>query len=64
MTTPTITEVRLPAKALPRILVTGAGGGVGGIGPGVVSLLRQRDLPVRALVHRQDERADALRALG
>lgn len=64
MTTPTVSEVRLPAEALPRILVTGAGGGVGGIGRGVVSLLRQRDLPVRALVHRQDERADALRALG
>jgi NADPH:quinone reductase-like Zn-dependent oxidoreductase len=39
-------------------------GGVGGIGRAVVGLLRQRDVPVRALVHRQDERAEALRALG
>jgi uncharacterized protein YbjT (DUF2867 family) len=29
-----------------------------------VSLLRQRDLPVRAFVHRDDERTEALRALG
>jgi uncharacterized protein YbjT (DUF2867 family) len=48
----------------PRILVTGAGGGVGGVGRAVVSLLRQRDLPVRAFVHREDERAEALRVLG
>ena len=47
-----------------RILVTGAGGGVGGVGRGVVSLLRARDLPVRAFVHHQDERAEALAALG
>ena len=30
----------------------------------VVETLRRRDLPVRALVRREDERADALRALG
>jgi uncharacterized protein YbjT (DUF2867 family) len=30
----------------------------------VVEMLRQRDLPVRALVRREDDRADALRALG
>ena len=30
----------------------------------VVEALRRRDLPVRALVRREDERADALRALG
>jgi Predicted nucleoside-diphosphate-sugar epimerases len=46
------------------ILVTGAGGGVGGVGRTVVALLRERELPVRAMVHRDDERADALRALG
>jgi uncharacterized protein YbjT (DUF2867 family) len=45
-------------------LVTGAGGGVGGVGRRVVSLLRERDLPVRAFVHRDDDRAEALRALG
>jgi len=47
-----------------HILVTGAGGGVGGVGRSVVSLLREHDLPVRAFVHHDDERADALRALG
>jgi uncharacterized protein YbjT (DUF2867 family) len=46
------------------ILVTGAGGGVGSVGGRVVRLLRERDLPVRAMVHRDDERADALRTLG
>ena len=49
------------------ILVTGAGGGVGSVGPMVVTLLRERDLPVRAMVyseHKNDERADALRFLG
>src|SRR5919199_1123977 len=46
------------------ILVTGAAGRVGGVGGAVVELLRQRDLPVRALVRREDERADALRAAG
>src|SRR5262245_5783161 len=45
------------------ILVTGAAGRVGGVGRMVVELLRQRALPVRALVRRADERADALRAL-
>jgi uncharacterized protein YbjT (DUF2867 family) len=50
----------------PLILVTGAGGSAGGVGLGnkVVALLRQRDLAVRAMVHHDDERADALRALG
>ena len=46
------------------ILVTGAAGRVGGIGRDVVEILRGRDLPVRALVHGEDERAEALRALG
>jgi len=46
------------------ILVTGAAGRVGGVGRMVVEALRRRDLPVRALVRREDERADALRALG
>src|SRR4051812_23845824 len=43
------------------VLVTGAAGGVGRT---VVELLREGDMPVRAMVHRQDERADALRSLG
>ena len=46
------------------ILVTGAGGAVGGVGTKLVALLRQRGRAVRAMVHHDDERADALRALG
>ncbi len=46
------------------ILVTGAAGRVGAVGRTIVDLLRQRGLPVRALVHREDQRADALRATG
>jgi len=46
------------------ILVTGAGGGVGSVGPKVVTLLREWHLPVRAMVYRDDERADALRSQG
>ncbi len=46
------------------ILVTGAAGRVGGVGRTVVELLRQRNLPVRAFVRREDERANALRAIG
>jgi uncharacterized protein YbjT (DUF2867 family) len=46
------------------ILVTGAGGGIGGVGGKVVAVLRQRGQAVRAMVHHDDERADALRALG
>src|SRR5262249_3507505 len=46
------------------ILVTGAAGRVGGVGGAVVEALRRRDLPVRALVRREDERAAALLATG
>ena len=46
------------------ILITGAAAGVGGVGAAIVEKLRQQDLPVRALVHREDERAEALRATG
>ena len=46
------------------ILVTGAGGGIGGVGRKVVALLRERGLNVRAMAHHDDDRADALRALG
>jgi NAD(P)H dehydrogenase (quinone) len=46
------------------VLVTGAAGGVGGVGAAIVEKLRQRGLPVRAMVHREDERAEALRATG
>ncbi|MGH3387644.1 MAG: NAD(P)H-binding protein [Actinomadura sp.] len=46
------------------VLVTGAGGGVGGVGRTIVRLLCERGLSVRAMVHHDDGRADALRALG
>jgi NAD(P)H dehydrogenase (quinone) len=46
------------------ILVTGAAGRVGAVGRTVVELLRRRSLPVRAFVHREDERADTLRKTG
>lgn len=47
--------------AHPRILVTGATGKTGGA---VVAQLRERDWPVRALVHTRDPRSAALDALG
>jgi NAD(P)H dehydrogenase (quinone) len=46
------------------ILVTGVPGRVGGVGSAIVEILRRRGLPVRALVLREDERTDALRANG
>jgi len=46
------------------IFVTSAAGRIGGVGGAVVEALRKRDLPVRALVRRDDERAEALRATG
>jgi len=46
------------------ILVTGAGGGVGGVGGMVVRFLREQGRAVRAMVHHDDERAEPLRALG
>ncbi len=46
------------------ILVTGAAGRVGAVGRTVVELLRRRSLPVRAFVHREDERAERLRRTG
>ena len=47
------------------ILVTGAAGGSqGATGNRIVHLLRQRGLPVRALVHRIDERSERLQAIG
>lgn len=45
-------------------LVTGAGGGVAGISPQVVAHLLRRGETVRAMVHHDDARADALRAQG
>jgi NAD(P)H dehydrogenase (quinone) len=55
---------RPPEGSLLPILVTGAAGRVGAVGRTVVEILRQRDLPVRAMVRRDDERTEALRATG
>jgi uncharacterized protein YbjT (DUF2867 family) len=46
------------------ILVTGAAGDVGGIGRNVTALLLGKGHKVRAMVRREDERAQALRQLG
>ncbi|MFL6328665.1 MAG: NAD(P)H-binding protein [Nitrososphaeraceae archaeon] len=46
------------------ILVTGAVGNVGSVGRDVVKLLRERDLQVRALVRRLDERCQVLSEMG
>jgi uncharacterized protein YbjT (DUF2867 family) len=56
--------VKLDSKIKGPILVTGATGRVGGVGRTVVERLRNCGLPVRALVHREDERAAGLRATG
>ena len=51
--------------SLAPILVTGAAGGSqGSTGFHVTRLLRDKGRPVRAFVHRLDERSDRLRALG
>src|SRR5260370_4082365 len=46
------------------ILVTGAAGAVGGVGRSLTEFLLARGHKVRALVRREDERAEALRRLG
>src|SRR6202011_2397242 len=46
------------------ILVTGAAGAVGGVGRNLTEFLLARGHKVRALVRREDERAEALRRLG
>src|SRR6202162_2487737 len=46
------------------ILVTGAAGAVGGVGRNLTEFLLAKGHKVRALVRREDERAEALRRLG
>src|ERR1700730_5613225 len=46
------------------ILVTGAAGAVGGVGRNLTEFLLARGRKVRALVRREDKRAEALRRLG
>jgi uncharacterized protein YbjT (DUF2867 family) len=48
----------------PTYLITGAGGGTASISPQVVTRLLDRGESVRAMVHHDDARADALRTLG
>jgi uncharacterized protein YbjT (DUF2867 family) len=48
----------------PTYLVTGAGGGVGGVGRQVVDRLLAAGQTVRAMAHREDGRAEALRKIG
>jgi uncharacterized protein YbjT (DUF2867 family) len=51
--------------ATPQILVSGASGGrQGATGNHVARMLLERGVPVRALVHRDDERSNNIRALG
>lgn len=45
-------------------LITGAAGKIGGVSRSVVELLLDREEPVRAMVHREDARAQRLRDLG
>jgi len=47
-----------------RILVTGAAGAIGGIGRNVTEMMLAKGHKVRALVRREDERAEDLRRLG
>jgi uncharacterized protein YbjT (DUF2867 family) len=47
-----------------KYLITGAGGGLGSVSPRVVQRLLSHGAAVRALVHREDSRAEALRELG
>jgi uncharacterized protein YbjT (DUF2867 family) len=48
----------------PLYLITGAGGGAGGVSRLVIEQLRGRGERVRAMVHRDDDRAHPLRELG
>ncbi|MBZ9654435.1 NmrA family NAD(P)-binding protein [Phyllobacterium lublinensis] len=52
------------AKSEKPILVTGAAGDLGAIGRNVTAMLIERGNNVRALVRREDDRAEALRSLG
>src|SRR4051794_37828406 len=46
------------------ILVTGAAGRVGGVGRMVADLLLKQGKSVRAMVRKEDERSESLRAMG
>ena len=57
-------ERGIAMAASTRFLIVGAGGRVGATGYYAARQLVEMGLPVRAFVHRADERADELRALG
>jgi len=46
------------------ILVTGAAGNIGSVGFKIVQILREKDLPVRAMVRKLDKRSEELAKLG
>jgi uncharacterized protein YbjT (DUF2867 family) len=46
------------------ILITGAAGRIGGVGRTITELLLKQGRPVRAMVRKEDERAQALRDMG
>ena len=52
-----ITLQELPCQTTHPSLLLEPAGNVGSVGRGIVKLLRERDLQVRALVHRLDERS-------
>ncbi|KAI8575794.1 hypothetical protein K450DRAFT_259921 [Umbelopsis ramanniana AG] len=53
-----------PTTSNTKILVTGAAGNIGGIGPNIIETLLSQGYSVRAFVRRQDKRSDALQAKG
>ncbi|MEO8155476.1 MAG: NmrA family NAD(P)-binding protein [Rhizobacter sp.] len=61
MPTDGLQPLKEPTVSRPKILVTGA---TGKTGQAVARQLLQEQWPVRALVHREDGRSDALRRLG
>src|SRR5882757_1074903 len=61
---PKVSDMTTKHKHHNPILVTGAAGAVGGIGRNLTELLLAKGHKVRAMVRREDERAEALRRLG
>jgi NADPH:quinone reductase-like Zn-dependent oxidoreductase len=61
---PKVSDMTAKHKHDNPILVTGAAGAVGGSGRNLTEFLIARGHKVRALVRREDERAEALRLLG
>jgi len=57
-------EITAKSSHASPILVTGAAGAVGSIGRNLTEMLLAKGHKVRALVRREDERAEALRQLG